>query len=33
MQALMHGKATDIILSQVERLENENKELADTVAM
>ena len=29
----MHGKATDIILSQVERLENENKELADTVAM
>ena len=33
MQALMHGKATDIILSQVERLENENKELSDTVAM
>ena len=33
MQALMHGKATDIILSQVDRLENENKELADTVAM
>ena len=33
MQALMHGKATDIILSQVERLEHENKELADTVAM
>ncbi len=33
MQALMHGKATDIILAQVERLENENKELADTVAM
>lgn len=33
MQALMHGKATDIILSQVERLENENKALADTVAM
>lgn len=32
MQALMHGKATDIILSQVERLENENKEFADTVA-
>lgn len=33
MQALMHGKATDMILSQVEQLENENKELADTVAM
>ncbi len=33
IQALMHGKATDIILSQVERLENENKELTDTVAM
>ena len=33
MQALMHGKATDIILSQVEGLENENKELTDTVAM
>ncbi len=32
MQALMLGKATDSILSQIEKLENENKELNDTIA-
>ncbi len=32
MQALMHGKATDIILSQIEKLENENAELNNTIA-
>ena len=31
MQALMHGKATDIILSQIEKLENENAELNATI--
>ena len=28
----MHGKATDIILSQIEKLENENAELNNTIA-
>ena len=31
MQALMLGKIADTILSQIERLENENKELQDTI--
>ncbi len=31
MQALMHGKATDTILAQVEKLEHENKELTATI--
>ena len=33
MQALMHGKATDIILSQIEKLENENAELNNTISV
>ena len=32
MQALMLGKIADTILSQIEKLENENKELQDTIA-
>ena len=32
MQALMLGKIADTILSQIEKLENENKELNDTIA-
>ncbi len=32
MQALMRGKIADTILSQIEQLENENKELNDTIA-
>lgn len=32
MQALMLGKIADTILAQIERLENENKELNDTIA-
>ena len=32
MQALMFGKIADTILSQIEKLENENKELNDTIA-
>ncbi len=32
MQALMHGKATNIILSQIKKLENENAELNNTIA-
>lgn len=31
MQALMLGKIADTILAQIERLENENKELQDTI--
>ena len=31
MQALMLGKATDAILAQIEKLENENKELTNTI--
>ncbi len=31
MQALMHGRATDAILAQVEKLETENKELTATI--
>lgn len=32
MQALMLGKIADTILAQIEKLENENKELQDTIA-
>ena len=32
MQALMLGKIADTILSQIEKLENENKDLQDTIA-
>jgi len=32
MQALMLGKITDTIMAQIEKLENENKELKDTIA-
>ena len=32
MQALMLGKIAETILSQIEKLENENKELQDTIA-
>ena len=32
MQALMLGKIADTILAQIEKLENENKELNDTIA-
>ena len=32
MQALMLGKIADTILSQIEKLENENKELQNTIA-
>ena len=32
MQVLMLGKIADTILSQIEKLENENKELQDTIA-
>ena len=32
MQALMLGKIADTLLSQIEKLENENKELQDTIA-
>ena len=32
MQALMLGKIADTILSQIEKLESENKELQDTIA-
>ena len=32
MQALMLGKATTTILEQIEKLENDNKELKDTIA-
>lgn len=32
MQALMFGKIADTILSQIEKLENENRELQDTIA-
>ena len=32
IQALMLGKIADTILSQIEKLENENKELNDTIA-